>query len=908
MKSICIYISSLLVLFSANTFAGDDKPADEGYRFGGACTIRGPWTEQASKISRSIKTALDQLAQSCADINKDFSTLIEPQALGPVGGQSSPTDPKVGEVQNINLNDLTMSAISGTQQSSSLPTAQLSNLLGALVDKSTWGLEFGKVLDPQARQRFINSGLTSVNNLINILPKYQQCLMNQPQLGTKIISGTIKLLSVFSSSNEGTLSGVGSTIDNLVKVLNESKFVSAQSKLDNAELTMSISCLLESASHQYCSALDAIELQKLAQKQVRSQAYANALNSRSGSPMEGYIILTRETNLISQWLQKVMYGVEPRNSSDSSRKEGILNNITNFLITEARIQGKMGDFRLTYATTPDLQSKKNLLLELVSYLTGTLMNNVDAFAQTTNNENFYTKIRNTKIQMFFYLLNIPVPEVFIPKDGSQGFTGGDPSEYVSKGGKFIEIFDNPDNLLSTIDSQLKELHASAKANASAYFQNQLIVDKANLVDKAILKQTVSVYESFQHIDQYLTRLIDRIVATPSGNNAFAEIGLLPDMMQTREAVRKVMTAFEKQFNDVNADLQRLRGASAQERASLRAQFESSMLSPKYVDNVQNIISEVLVNFNLIQQRDTYLLNRLSTFVSYDYSYYTQHPELLSQYQHDLLVVSSATLLDDLAKAYKQNPAEVQQDLASAQVINLHNLRAIEYMFRDVTLANIRRLKDISDAKGDGFWTQKWSSIKQRVWDTRDQNQIKRDSILALDGRTKITSRRVLEIVNPLSLFLKEIRFFYNSYMKSDRYMVIGPTFRQAPIQMDDANHSFEQLKSRFCMQTLQLTNYFDYFDLCQNSVLNAWQSNSGPAATAALNANYNEYYRAYITAAEAARANRSDKAKLEVQQKQYDKNVCVLRDYLRKNYVEWLTQAAGASTTDDSSAETDSYL
>jgi len=866
-------LALLVTITSINSYAGT-------YRLGGSCMSQGSWTRSAEDFGDSIQKSLQEMQAdpNCKGLADVFAAPQAPPKKASGGTKDAEGNPEDAEVQKGNL-----SAVDGAIRSSggNASPVMFSSLLGTLLEGSSWDMLYGGADVDQARQRMIATGLANLNGLFGALPKYTQCLKSRPAVSTTMLGGAIKMLAAYASSGETNLSGLGETIRGLTNYMRDSSFTDAFVKVDQAELALSISCLAEAASENYCKAKDAYELLKVADSlKKNSGAQISENKDEIYNPTEGYFVLTRETPIITSWLQKVMFGVQPRTLSDSGFKNKVLDNINDFIQAQNLVYGSFGQAQLRIQPLTDQDARKNLvfaeLKELFEMMAGVKYHE----GGVRGDVNFYVQAMPT-IQIPFFLIDSPVPPAVLPNN--EGKMVMDVWDYMQNGGKYMPQFNEPDKLLKTIGLQLDKLIKLANANASAYFQQQLIVDRNNLVDQSLASSTISVYEAFTHIDAYLTKLIDRA----ERGEAAPEMGLLPNLNRTRDNVRTVLKTYQDLFAASRVQIDKLHGASAADHDAVKAEVEKEFLSDKFQEDLTNIVSTVYTSFNVMLQRDTFLLNRMIAFVNYDYSYYVRHPEQISKYQHDLLAISASALMATLSSAYNSNPSEVALDLQGAQTMNLTNIKTIELFFRDKMMADIARFRLISEGKGDSWWTQKKDSYKRWWVDSQKDSTILKESIHPEYLSTRIYSW--------FALFSQTgLRLAYRNWANRERYQITSTVFEQAPIEQDDVYGSIDQMKSRLCLQSLQFTNYFEFHNLCSGSVLKSWILDDQDAPN--LSQDYEKLYQDYVAVAVKAKASKSAEDS-QKQKSAYDDNICVLRDYRRRNYVEWLTkQIAGPVT------------
>ena len=515
-----------------------------------------------------------------------------------------------------------------------------------------------------------------------------------------------------------------------------------------------------------------------------------------------------------------------------------------------------------HASAQGDESKKNHIMTTIK----DLMKDIASASSYSSDAsiNFFTETRS-EMKIAFDLIGMEVPRIVAVGDPATGSPPLPWQMYIENGGSFIPAFDDPDALMTQIGVRLEKLINSTKMNASSYFQQRLIVDKQNLVDQSMVSQTVSVYDSFRRIDTYLDKLIDRALESGSIDDKI----MLSSMVKTKKNIENILQAYSK-LNDKVDEIIKTHGNKDLITDDIESSEEISEL-------ILDVIKTVYLEFNVILQRDTFIMNRMNTYVRYDYMYYTKRSDSLTDYQRDLLVVAGKNIIDILGTAYQDNPALIKQDLANAQVINMQNLKALEDSFRDKMFMMISRFRLIANGKGDGWFTQAFDSDRRFWRDSMDEFDIKYKSIAREDenGFNRFMRKKVI-IANPFKLV-------YRYFANGDRYTITGRVLERSIIERDDTEGSWEQMKSRFCMQTLPFTKYFQYHYLCEESILTGLD-----AEEEKLNLYYDELYQNYVTLDIKARKFEKGSEEDMLLKERYDENVCALRNFRRKNYAHWL--------------------
>ncbi|MCB0411452.1 MAG: hypothetical protein KDD22_02930, partial [Bdellovibrionales bacterium] len=766
----------------------------EAFSYSGSCMSEGVWTTAALDSSREIKRVLEELRKDkdCESISNLFSQIETPESPKADSEESQ-------KVQTVMSN---IAALRSTLVTGGANLSGLKILLGNLLEGAAWMAPTSTPSD--GKQRLIGMGLTSIDALLDGVSKSNNCLIANPGMGATLIGHTIRMLSAFSSSGETNLSKLGSTIQKLTSFLRDNKFRTVIAQMDEVQIANSISCLLESTTENYCSALDAIEMLRFGNKNrdlidfgssTAGAEQVKGVEDPEYNPLEGYFILTRETPIISEWVQKVMFGVVPRTESDAVYKNTVLANINNFLQDENSLYGLYNQKALEYAALePD--ARKNFLFELMQKIFSSMVDGGGGMGGVRADINFFTRAMQRQ-KIIYYLLGIDeVPAEVRPNDDGK-FVMND-FDYISNGGAYRAPFENPDDLLKTMQVRMENIINMAKTNASNYFQQRLIVDTQNLVDQTLVSQTISVKEAIIHTKDYLSKLAKRA----RRSNKDSDKPILASILRTLGSLDKILDQYKSMDQWASAFI-----ANANDDNLTLTQDQKKDISKI----ISNMISTVYMEFNMILQRDTFLLTRISTYVRYDYMYYLHEDQKLSDYQKQLLLTSGKNLLDLLRNSYNDSPTSSGLDLANAQTINMSNMRALEQIFRDKWLSIVANHKLVVDGKGNEYLTRWNSSLERILEDSRPNGKREHESTntqtahdLATDLFFKVFGNNLgLSMPNPL----KTAKLVWNNW---DRYMVSGRLLDQAPIQHDDTFNSFQKTWSKFCTQSLPFTNYYEY--------------------------------------------------------------------------------------------------
>ncbi len=842
---------AILFLISGPALAGT-------YSFGGGCASIGAWSQAALTQTKNIMGIVESLKNdpNCKGIESIVPKLkIAEDALKTPEGESKRTD-RMESIPN-EINSLRSFAVATPQLKSEvfkLLTAR--TLEGASLAAETMKIEgitsgIGAAANPAAAaiamglkdlsvrvRRTALTGMDMMDQVFTVLPSYDRCLIGNPDQGMALLAASVKMAAAFVSSQEGVTSRLATSIANLVTMLRNRKFTTVLRKLDQSEFWLSMSCLMETTSQTYCAARDARQLLDYSIQNLKPSRN-NRRESYIDNPLEGYYVLSHDIPKISQWLQKIQFGIRPKLSTDAVFKNRVLQDVNGLMMDIYSIQGTYSEEMLTYSTLNNLPSKQNALLKLIRGLTSRLSGG--NHESTNGHVNFFT-LATHEDMIPFKLIGLSVmPNECRPPSNGESRIVVSWDQWMLNGGQFQGVFQNPDELSKVIGQQLERLMEQALNQASLYFQQRMIVDMPNLVNESVTSQTVTVVESLQRVSAYLKTLQKKIV------DSNGDLILIPTIQDTRLRIKKVLDSYEKI------------------RSIAKAAIENDEISLS--DDIKKayafVIESAFEQFNVLLQRDTFLSNRLSTLIQYDYALRIKQEEDLGKWENQILLESGNEMLFRLLSSTGHNPTVMKNDLASAQIVNKRNLEALEQLFSDSLYPVIDELGLIADGQQppNSFLNiRTMSRLYKDTWG--DQGYFGSWAgfwAFSLGGPTTYGvipwTRRLMH---------PELYPFHVSTQ---------PAVRGA----DDEFGSFDQFKSKLCIQTLSFENRKKFAPLCKGAILrSAFDLNKVGRNSEMAQMRLNVHYDGYMQEPFRSWPVRGE-------------SICAFQDYSRRNLVYWMT-------------------
>ncbi len=752
------------------------------YSFGGSCTFQGAWTQAALAQSQQVYAAIEALKNNpaCKGIESVVANYKMAQQSLEV-----PNDQKTHADRWESL----PSEISALRTFVHSGAPQKAELLKLLVDKNlemaslatatapaaaTAGVSAGAtaaaIANPAAGAtaialsylakrtgRAAEDGLNMLNQVLQVLPNYENCLVGNPNQAMAILSGTIKMAASFTSSSEGVMSKTADSMAQMVTMLRDRKFTKIMRQLNQSELWLSMSCMLESITQNYCSVDDAY---KIMQANDLNQASIDQDKAKKiDSPLAGYYLLVRELPIISEWIQKLQFGITPRLPPDAQMKNSVWGNITNMVTAINMLNAIYNESLLTLQTISDPSAKKNFVMGLIRKLTLLLVGNAKGIGEAgpeDAGQNFFAMKVMPDLMPFYLIGQNSIPNEVSRTDGQFAVTW---DMYMQQGGKYIAEFKDPELLANQIGVRLQSLIQEAEAIASQYFQQRLIVDMPNLINEAVTHPSLTVVESLKRIHNYLESLKRRVLADPNG-----DLVVIPSINDTQKRIKKTLATFDG-MREI-----------AKKYAALDTSDESSeAIDEEIKNNYKKIVQMAYEQFNILLQRDTFLSVRLNTFVRLDYSMRIRSKDNMTEHQREILLVAGKNLLDKLSEAQRVNPAYVKSDLDSAQFVNSRNLQAFENMFGDNMVEAMKELHGIAYGRVHSTGRYFWNNLKENVY----------YSLLPMGHA---------------SMSFEKAKAEYSG-------------------SQDNQYKSHEQLLAKMCLQTLSFRNRGRFEPFCRNAIL-----------------------------------------------------------------------------------------
>ncbi|MCM0607326.1 MAG: hypothetical protein KA715_14650 [Xanthomonadaceae bacterium] len=823
-------------VISQNSFAGSES-------FGGSCASQGGWTARALQQTQEITEVINNLRDDPAcqgflnkgehahKIFQDLENSLKETQQGFGGGEGAPQagDESRQSWETLPKELADLRAFFATNKSTQGSFWDV--FMNKTIESATGGgggsvlglNESYKALTKRVSRSSI-TGLQGLNRVLTAIPSLEECIIGAPDVGARLFSTVVDMAASFASSDPGAASEVGNTIRHIVNIMRERRYTEIIRRIKKAQFINSVSCLLESTTHVYCTTNESIELFKMGM----DEKWARKKSQETSSPLEGYFILNREVKVVTDWITKVNRGIDPQWKTDSAFKNEAIRSVSIFLETHMNVLGQFNEGWF------NARNAKNSIEEQRNFLYKAIRELVEEIAEDTQGSiNFFTSGTNPKLIPYYLVGYDAIPRgAFVTTGGLMNWEEYFQS-YGSKGG-FIEPFNDPTKLAGIIRERLENLAYRARLAAIKYYVERVIVDHSVLVTEALTPSTLvnlTVLESLEHINAYLEKLKIQVLHANGDNLMFHSLE------DTINRIQRIQNAFKT----VRAD-----------------EIDSVSDSKQFLAKFKTIIETVYLEFNMLLQRESLVVNRLANFVAYDYSLKVKSGENMSQFQKELMIVSGREIMDRIQSVYEKDPAKVQQDLSNAQVmINLPNLRSIEDLFGDMFFSVLEEFK---------------------VWDENPRATY-------LNVKSKQLARKAKDSNMGAWSILKKLLMEGSS--NSERYG-FGDDWEGQPLGGDE-QENVHTVRSKLCIQSLAFERGHRYAEFCKGITLKGIKDPSDSRSIEKLDLNSN--YDAILASSKLPENQKYSWLGVPGHEYAADKERrCAFRNYLRKNQVYWMTQ------------------
>ena len=674
-----------------------------------------------------------------------------------------------------------------------------------------------------------NMTMATASGIMSALPSSELCLHNKPSVAAAIFGAIAH--SAASLTTGGEINGVGKFVGDLLEFQRNMKYMKALKPLELERFHNSVSCLIESTSEAYCSIQDAEATLDLFKQINLSEQQRNALNKvilnpeqdLVASPLAGLVLMMRDVPTIQGWMQKVLFGINPKISAEASMKNDYWGSYVTFIQSINSLMADFNDKEQLYFSTTKGQNVDTKLSQVKDILDTTLGN---ISGGPKNGLNFFARAMQVE-SIPFYLLNIQMPSNFNVQTMSFD------TLWLNWGREQSMGFNDPDQLLKTIRTQLWDLMDKAQIQANEFFATRMIVDPQNLMTEAMRGPGVSPYQGFVNLKIYFTNLIKKLRA---GGAELAKNPLQEARAQAQMAQIPLIQNSIERIDKILESLRQVGSISASSQGDVSPQIQSQM-----------IMSAIYETANMMVSRDSLFGTRMATILQADIADTLYRNRHLSKAQLEYFMSVGPQIVSKLSGYFSVNPVNQRADISAAKLIHLQNLNSVEELFAKTLWGRIAEI----DCKTEGGEICMYDS-----------------------GGIDPSDKPLMHTVNEMIAKSRASRAMTSGFLRGGLWFRFVNWMHEPT---EDAA-AFEQVKAKLCIQALAFNSREGFQEICRGATL--MSDFADQADTFKLNMSYDQQLARVQAITNANARGRIDSARNE--------GVCSLRAYLRKNHIFYM--------------------
>lgn len=731
--------------------------------------------------------------------------------------------------------------------------------------------------------------ISTTRNLLAALPQSELCMDNRPS-ETAALFGAIAH-SVAALATGGRIDGVGSLVGSLMRYTRDMKYIQSLKLIEMSHYQNSVSCLVESTSEAYCSiqdAEDSLDFLKtvdlsLEEKRKIEHALKNPEGDPVVNPLGGLIILMRDVPVMQSWMQKVLFGIDPRLKIEADMKNAYWQSYLNFIQQGNSLLGSFRDREQIYLETTS-NKDYNTKLSQVKVIFDQVLGNIASLSGRSDHWNFFTNTMQSEMINFYLLGYQSFPPDFLEiQKRVSGFNNQFESWWFKMAMAGSGVFSDPDEMIRIMRSRLNSLLEKAQIEANTFFAKRMIVDPQNLLSEAMKGPGVTPFQAFTNLRNYYNNLASKLDASskillksPDAATRVRGEQLRAQIPMLRDSVVRI--------NKIIAALQSVAAFKTSDDLSTKTQSEE----------VMGIIYEWAY---MLVARDSFFGTRMQTALHADLSDTLWRREGLTERQLDFFLTIAPEIVSRLAGFYSNNPVVQRSDVSAAKMVHLSNLKAIEQSFAKVLYKRIMQLDcdlfggkfclykdaDIDPVKSVGLWDKIWSGgedvtkvnkdlagevqkMTARLNNAAKQNQVKEECVIPTGKPSDHKKRKQ---------GMKPCRW---KGLPSEARKRHDEAIRQT-YQPTEDSRAHMHLRAKLCVQALAFESREFFKEICDGAVLNSeFADNKDPYR---LNMSFNEQ----LEEIKKTQANLSEGRRIDTSR---GIGVCSLRTYIRKNHIFYM--------------------
>lgn len=877
---------SFISFFSSHTVQAQEEQYP--YSFGGACASLGQWTQLSLEAANRIGSVVNNLKNDsrCVGLGAKLRAMnnqLLAQMSEEAGGQK-----KVGMDRLMSLPGEIASLrtfLSANPESKQAATELLMNTIAnGTATAAASGSQTSSIISlAQRAKAATHTGLDLLEAVTSQLPNLDQCLMNSDADLAQVLSASVTMAASFVSSGQGISPRISNMISSFSSRLRERRYAQVLRKIHEQNFLTSITCLMEVTSEGYCSARDYRHLlDEFSGRQLIHYNNSSTMPFKSeivkdgvkiGNPFEGFYVLTHFVPVITELIQEIQIGAEPRLETDAQFQNSILDAIN---VHQKRVRNALGIYNYkvqTLKTRTDISAKKNDLFDIVKTLSAYLSSSGPVDGGLTN---FFTTAKAERIIPFFLIGMDEVPQevtgLYTDSDGK--LKTGVPiswEDYMYRGGKFISKFDDPSALVEQIGVRLRELIKIANAQSITFYNKWFIVDKPLIASRGVTSFQMTYRDVLQGLVYYLDHLLIRL----RNPRYHADAVQIPIVLDTRARIEKVLNKYR--------DFEKYRNLTLPVSESTLAQIDEAY------ESLNNVVFE---QFNVLLSRSGFLANRFAEFVKYDYAIQLKAGDSFKELERDLLYSTGDSVLQMTTQIFSGNPVHALTDLSQAMDNYKESINSLEMVFKDYLIQAMARMNLIVKKGSITTWDLTNDALGRSIQDMTAFRSI--NPWIGVDLRSQAM------VDDPLKSHIAFVfpqfgilNYAYRLFKYKDRYPMTQPSVR-TPQKDDDEFGSIKNvLLPKLCIQTLAFDDWMAFLPFCKGVKLETFVEElkkkrkdiDWAALIPAVLRKPEEAIKLGIS------VDYDLKAVTDMPNKpmNHSKRICAFRDYGRKNYVFYKT-------------------
>jgi hypothetical protein len=388
------WIAISLVFWNFGVLAQTSEDAD--YNFGGSCASTGSWTQKALARTAEIKNIIKRLNSlpECQNLGAFLDKNVT-EGTAELTEQSSTVVAQ--QMENIPNREsaLIFNAGSGdTNYQYSILQALMKERFNLASANSFNAVHHGLVgLSGAVSTKVMDQASNLINTLASALPSFDGCLLHHKEEAGNLLSQIVGLSANMVGPTGGVNSSLMESVKNIIAMLSTPPFGGVLKVLDKTQFWHSMACLMETTAEAYCSVLDANHLLKKDYLAQKAKIHDNKVSF--GDPLKGYEVLVLHVPNIANWIKRVQFGIEPQWDTDAQFKISAFENTSNYMTSAWNILGTFNGMKSIYQTQPNIQTKKNFLLEMLKAVVLGVQRGAQSIDYKTmgSDLNFFTQVQ-----------------------------------------------------------------------------------------------------------------------------------------------------------------------------------------------------------------------------------------------------------------------------------------------------------------------------------------------------------------------------------------------------------------------------------------------------------------------------------------------------------------------------------